>query len=74
MSIGWTYPTLYMSEASPRQSPDTKLTELELQLSPIPVLGSQVILGSRLARFSSILARKRRNIPSSTPHPATRDC
>jgi hypothetical protein len=51
------------------------LTESELQLSSIALLGSKVVLGSRLTRFSSILACEGRTIPSSAPHPATRnDC
>jgi hypothetical protein len=76
MGIGWTYPTLYMSEVRTTPNLVRKAdTESELQLSPIPVLGSQVLSGSRLTRFSPVLARKRRTMPNSTPHPVTRnDC
>lgn len=73
MGIGWIYPTLYMSEVRFMLDWIPKLTESELQLSPIALLGSQVFLSSRLTSFSSILASEGRTVSTITPYPTTRD-
>lgn len=53
-------------------TPYTRLTENpELQLSPIAVLGTQIVLGTRITSFPSILASQRRTIPIITARPTT---